>query len=65
MAIYKGTQASDLCEKAKHSLCTINEQPLQAGASAILGLNQSHLGFSKNGVNVALQNTPVVAVFDQ
>ena len=36
MVRYKGTQASHLYEKLMHTLCTIIEQPLLAGASTIL-----------------------------
>ena len=39
MARYKGTQASHLYEKLMHTLCTVNEQPLQAKASTILDTN--------------------------
>ena len=42
MARYKDTQASYLYEKLIHTLCTNNEQPLLAEASAILDRSLSH-----------------------
>ena len=65
-ALYRleDTRVIHLYEKSMHTLCAINEQPLQAAASTILDQILSHT-YAHNGVYVALQLFLVILVSDQ